>query len=210
MVAHLEKKIFDDEVKSVWFQMQPNTASRLNGMTPLFFQKIWDIVDTNIINEVQSFFASRKFLRQLNYTYVCLIPKKKRSKEMSHLRPISLCSVLTKIVSKVLANRLKLLLSSLISQHQTSFVLGCQISNNSIIAYEIINALSNRRMRKNGFLSFKLDMSKAYDRIEWLYLHKVLTKMGFPPCWINFVMATVTSVCYSFLVNGCPRAISNL
>lgn len=124
---------------------------------------------------------------------------------MAHLRLISLCNVLMRLISKVLANRLKVLLPRIISPNHTAFVRSKLISDNLITASEFVNPLSRWRTAKKGFLSLKLDMSKAYDRIEWSYLWRVLQKLGFPPPWSNLIMAAVSTVDYSVIVNRIPK-----
>ena len=94
-------------------------------------------------------------------------------------RPISLCNVIYKIMSKVLVNRLKKILLSIIDESQSAFVVGRMIFDNIIVTHEIIHAMRNKRKGKIGFLDAKLDMSKAYDRVEWPYLKGVMRILGF-------------------------------
>lgn len=124
---------------------------------------------------------------------------------MTQLRPISLCNVVYKIISKVLANRLKVLLPKIISPFKSAFVPGRAISNNTILTSEIANFLCKRPMGKKGFFTLKLDMCKAYDKIKWSYLECVLLKLGFNTKWVNLIMMCVYSVLYTFIVNGSPR-----
>ncbi|KAM1949581.1 hypothetical protein ACFX15_009620 [Malus domestica] len=201
----LEGEISTEEVREAVFQMQPSKASGPDGMNPFFFQKFWNIVGEDITNAIKNFQASGKLLKQINFTYVSLIPKTKQPEEVTQFRPISLCNVLFRIISKVLANRLKVVIPKIISQTQSAFVPGRNISDNTILASEVANYLFRRRRGKKGFASLKLDISKAYDRIEWGFLHRILTKMGFSQTWIKLIMLCVTTVSYSVLVNGCPR-----
>src|SRR6185437_161715 len=102
-----------------------------------------------------------------NETTIVLIPKVKNPDKLKDLRPISLCNVIYKIVSKALANRLKQILPEVISPAQSDFVLGRLISDNILIAYELTHYMKQKKKGKEGFVAVKLDMSKAYDRVEW-------------------------------------------
>ena len=99
--------------------------------------------------------------------------------KVTDLRPISLCNVLYKIISKVLANRLKKILPIIISENQSAFVPGCLISDNILIAYELTHFLKNKIKGADGWAAIKLDMSKAYDRVEWSFLQAMMVKLGF-------------------------------
>ena len=124
--------------------------------------------------------------------------------KMFDFRPISLCNVIYKIISKVLANRLKQVLSHIISPTQNAFVSGRLITDNILVAYETLHTMHARKKGKKGTLALKLDISKAYDRVEWQFLQGIMEKMGFPTQWIERVMSCVTTASFSILVNGKP------
>ena len=125
---------------------------------------------------------------------------------MSDFRPISLCNVLYKIFSKVLANRLKKFLNNIITEHQSAFAKGCLITNNILIAFETLHTMKHYNFGSNGFMALKLDMSKAYNRVEWVFLENVMKKMGFFEQWIGLIMVCVKTVTHSILMNGEPKA----
>lgn len=95
-----------------------------------------------------------------------------------------MCNVLYKICANVLANQLKLILSSMISHFHSAFVLGKHIFDNSLLAAEVGHFLHNRRRGSKGFLDLKLDLSKAYDRVEWGFLEAMLLRLGFAEAWV--------------------------
>lgn len=125
---------------------------------------------------------------------------------MTHLRPINLCNAQFNIASKVLANRLKVILPNIISPYQSAFILERNISDNIILVAEVSNHIFKRRWANNVLMSLKLDICKAYDRIDWGYLRGILMKLGFSHKWVEMMMVCVSSLLYSFIINGCQMS----
>lgn len=140
----------------------------------------------------------------LNHTNICLIPKFPEANAMSDFRPISLCSVAYKLISKILCLRLQGCLNGIISEAQVAFVPGRQISDNILVAHELMHALKTKKDCAEKYMAIKTDISKAYDRVEWKFLEDIMRKLGFHPLWSRMIMSCVTSVSYSVLVNGVP------
>lgn len=115
----------------------------------------------DVVNMVREFFEKGSMPQNLNATNVVLIPKKKYPTEVGDLRPISLCNVLVKIITKVKANRMKGCLHNVVAENQSAFVPGRLISDNIMISYEVMHYLKRKRRGKEGFMALKLDMSKA-------------------------------------------------
>jgi len=118
-------------------------------------------------------------------TNIALIPKGNAQTSMRDWRPISLCNVFYKLISKVLANRLKVILSKCISDSQSAFVSGRSILYNDMAATEVIHFMQTKTWGTDRCVAFKLDISKAYDRMDWEYLREVMVKMGFCNKWIH-------------------------
>ncbi|XP_048637537.1 uncharacterized protein LOC125609952 [Brassica napus] len=201
----LTAPISEWEVKLALFAMHPDKAPGPDGMTALFYQQFWDIVKQDLTLMVNKFLFEGHIANGLNDTNICLIPKTTKPNDMAQFRPISLCNVSYKIVSKVLCQRLKKVLPGLISETQSAFVTGRQISDNIMIAQEMFHALRTKPSGRNKRMAIKTDMSKAYDRMEWSFIEAVMRKMGFSETWITWIMRCITSVKYKVLMNGQPR-----
>jgi hypothetical protein len=142
-------------------------------------------------------------LKDLNHTFITLVPKKTGSHSVHHFRLISLCNISYKIVSKILTNRLKHVLPKIIYPLQFAFVPGRNIQDNCILAHELIHTFKNKRGRK-GFMFLKMDMEKAFDQMECPFLLAIMKKLGFNDVWIGWIEACISSSSFSILINGSP------
>ena len=144
----------------------------------------------DITQSVLSFLNSASLSQHLNHTFITLIPKVNKPELVFEFRPISLCNVLYKIFSKVLANKLKRILPKIITtEHQSAFTKNCLISDNIMVAFETLHSMQHHNSVKDGFMALKLDMNKVYDRVERSFLESIMRKMGFNEYWIFFVNA---------------------
>lgn len=119
-----------------------------------------------MVNFCQEFMTTRELPFGVNHIIVCLIPKVKVPQSMTDLRSISLCNVLMRILSKVLSNRLKACLGPLISDKQSAFIEGRLPTDNTLITFEVNHYMKRHTQGKNGITELKIDISKAYDRLE--------------------------------------------
>ncbi|XP_023633512.1 uncharacterized protein LOC111829070 [Capsella rubella] len=194
-----------DEVKRALFSLNPEKTPGPDGLTALFYQRFWDIVGDDLVKLAQDFHSTGSFDESLNATNICLIPKTDRPRSMKEFRPISLCNVCYKVLSKILSLRLKKFLPDLISETQSAFVSGRLITDNILIAQENFHALrTNSNCRKN-FMAIKTYMSKAFDRVEWPFLNALMLKMGFAQKWVDMIMFCISSVSYQVIINGTPK-----
>jgi hypothetical protein len=197
----LNKPIATEEVDQALQEMPSGKAPGPDGFTVEFFKACWEIVKYDIYKVVEDSRRSASILKALNATMITLIPKENEAKTPDRYRPIALCNVIYKIISKVIENRLKPLLPSLISQEQAGFVEGRQIMDNIIQAHEIIHTL---KLQKRGGMLIQLDLAKAYDKISWHYMIKTLEAFGFTQHWISWIVSLVSTTSYSLLINGAP------
>ena len=121
---------------------------------------------------------------------------------MKDYRPISLCNVIYKVISKFLVNRLRPFLHKLVSESQSEFIPGRMITDNASIAFECFYKIQQSKISQNTHCAYKLDLTKAYDRVEWKFLEGALSKFGFCHKWISWVMTCVRSVRYAVRMNG--------
>ena len=168
----------------------------------LFFQKYRSIVGTNVSNLVLNVLNHDMSVSEINKTNIALVPKNKNPQKMTDFRPNSLCNVVHKLSSKTLANRLKAILPFIMLENQSAFVANKLITDNILVAYEIMHYLKHKRGRNDSFMVIKLDMSKAFDRVEWSFIEMIMRKIGFDESWIDLVMKCITSVTYLVIING--------
>lgn len=135
----------------------------------------------------------------LNYTVVVLIPKNNKLGTAKDMRLITLCNVLYKVVAKFVANRLKKVLSSVMNESHNVFVKRHLITDNVLIADEVNHFLKRKKHGKEDLVTLKVDMSKAYDRIEWSFHCDTMLIMGFFQRFFGLVFMYVFTVSYSFI-----------
>ncbi|KAF3949794.1 hypothetical protein CMV_024378 [Castanea mollissima] len=176
MAQSLVRLYTEEEVKTTLFQMHPSKSLGPNG----------------------------RYLRKMNFTHIVRIPKKNDPKYITEFRPISLGNIVSRIISKVLANRIKVILPNVISDSQCAFVPDRNIIDNTTVAFEMLHRMRNKRKGKIGHMVVKLDINKANDRVEWEFLHRIMLKIGLPNQWVQLAMETVCTTSYSILLNGEP------
>ncbi|KAK6160616.1 hypothetical protein DH2020_003997 [Rehmannia glutinosa] len=182
----------EDEVKQVVFSICPNSSAGPDGFSSHFYQICWSFIKDDIMGAVYDFFAGNPLPKCYTATSIVLIPKNVHPTSWSEYRPISLCNVSNKILTKILNNRLYELLPHLISPNQSGFIKNRLISDNVLLAQELMHSITAKHEPKN--VVFKLDMAKAYDRVQWDFLKWMLDRMGFPHIGLLlFIMLCLTA-----------------
>ena len=189
------------EIKEVVFGMYSDKAPGPDGLPALFYKRYWPIVGKSVCDAALNFFKSRNLLTEVNNTFIVLIPKTQSPSFVNHYRPISLCNTVYKIIAKILVSRIRPVLDSLISPCQSAFILDRWIVENQLIVQEILHSFKKRKV-KGGFVALKVDLQKAYDRVNWSFLKEVLYRFGFHEKFIMWIMQCVTKVSFSILING--------
>ena len=199
--SNLLAPIMMEEVTTAVMGMHSFKAPRPDGFHAYFFKHFWHIVQADVFHLVKIAFSSSTFDPSLAETLLVLIPKVDQPNHLKNFRPISLCNVIYKIVTKVIVNRIHTLLHRIISPLQGSFIPGRGTVDNIILAQEMLHWM-HKSKRKKGVVAFKIDLEKAYDRIDWDFLLATLQDFGFPSLTIRLIMHCVTSSCLAILWNG--------
>ncbi|GJU71005.1 protein LAZ1 [Tanacetum coccineum] len=198
---NMTKPITNEKIKRAMFGIEDDKAPGPDGFTFVFFKKGWDVVGQDIYRAVRDFFDNGKLLKEVNHTFLALIPKVTTPlKVKDYNRPISCCNVIYKCISNILTNRIIEGIKEVVSDNQSAFVLGRRISDNILITQELMHNYHCDRGPPR--YTFKVDIQKAYDTVDWCFLERILTCFGFHPNMIKWIMACVTSTSFSISING--------
>lgn len=156
------------EVRSALFSMGSNNSPGIDGFNVYFFKKCWNIIGDEVTAAVQQFFLTSYPPREINVALLTLLPKCDNASTMKNFRPIACCTILYKVISKVLANRLKGVLNSIVGDSQSAFVKGRLILDNVMLSQELITGYTRKHVSPRCML--KVDIQKAYDSVEWVFL----------------------------------------
>ncbi|KAL5576493.1 hypothetical protein UlMin_018192 [Ulmus minor] len=178
-----------DEIRNTVFRMGSFKAAGPDGMPALFFKAYWSTVGDDVVATVRNFFLTGYLHPLLNQSNIILIPKGHNVSTTNQFRPIAVCNVIYKVISKILANRVMPLLSKLICPTQNAFVPGRSIHDNFVLIQEVLHAMKKKRGAQ-AWMAMKIDLQKAYDRLSWNFLKSVLTAFGFHPTWIRWKVST--------------------
>jgi len=161
--AALIKPFWTDEVKDVVWDCDNFKCLGPEGITFGFIEEFWDMLKEDVMRFLVEFHRNGKLTKGINSTFIARIPKVDNPQSLNDFRPISLVGSLYKILAKVLANRLRLIIGSVISDTQTNFIKGHQILDGILVANEVVD---EARKCKKELILFKVDFEKAYDSID--------------------------------------------
>jgi hypothetical protein len=157
--------------------MEADKAPGPDGFTTRFYKACWPIIKEDLLRMVRKSQNCLKIGGSTNSTFLALIPKEKGASNFSRFRPISLCNTSYKLVTKIIANRLKEILPGIIPENQGGFIKGRQILDNIVLVQEAIHSSCQRK--EKGMI-IKLDLANAFDRVRHDFLFKVMEKWDLP------------------------------
>ena len=196
----MDREVSSEEIKEALWTLKPFKAPRPDELLVGFFQNAWAIVGDSVVNEVKNIFRTRTMPLKLNQTLIMLIPKCDGPESLSNFRPISLGNTLYKVLTKVIVNMIRPM-SKLVSPLQSTFVPSRRGLDNVIIAQEIIHTLTLKK-GNTGFMAVKIDLKKAYDRLEQNFIKDVLLLYNLPSSMVDLIMRCESSFSTSLLFNG--------
>lgn len=196
----LTATVSSTEVKSTLFAMPSNKSPGPDGFTVEFFKSSWSIVGADFTCAVQSFFQYGFLPKGINSTILTLIPKRTDAKEMKDYRPISCCNVLYKTISKIVANRFKKILPDFIAPNQSAFIKDRLLMENLLLATELVKDYHKEAISPR--CAMKIDISKAFDSVQWPFLQNLLSALHLPEQFIHWIKLCVTTASFSTQVNG--------
>nr|GEU48147.1 RNA-directed DNA polymerase, eukaryota [Tanacetum cinerariifolium] len=188
----LECAVSNEEIKKAVWDCGSDKSPGPDGFTFEFFKKFWCIVGDDV---------SSSFPNGCNPLFIALIPKVLDAKHLNEFRCISLIGCQYKIIGKILANRLSLVIDGIISHEQSAFIKGRQIMDGPLILNELISWCKDK---KKQALMFKVDFQKAFDSVRWDHLDDILDKFGFGSRWRGWIRGCLHSSKALILANGSP------
>jgi hypothetical protein len=205
--AELFKPVTLTEIKDILLLFKKERSPGPDGWTSEFFIFFFDLVGEDLLQLVEDSRLKGKISRSLNATFLVLIPKKDSPRTFFEYRPISLCNLIYKLISKVISNRIKPFLERNLSAEQLGFLKGRRIQDAIGAAHECMHSIKQKNQKA---LIMKLDLKNAFDSIDWDFLRLVLFAVGFGEKFINWILACVSSANSAVLINGEATSFFNL
>ena len=200
IAAGLVAPVTGEEIKSALHALPNDKVSGPDGFTKEFFVAAWPIVGKEFIISVQSFFLFGFLPTGINAMILSLIPKSEEARTMKDYRPIACCNLLYKVISKILARRLKTIFPDAIEPNQTAFIKGRLLLENVLLASELVNGYHRTTLSNSATIKF--DISKAFDTVKWSFITAVLKAMGLPIQFIHWIRICISTASFSVSVNG--------
>lgn len=178
-----------EEIRVTFFALPRNKTAGPDGFSAEFFTE-----------DVEEFFILGKLLKQWNATSLVLIPKITNATSTSDFRPISCLNTVYKVISKLLATRLRLILSEVISHSQSAFMPGRLLAENFLMATELVHGYNRRDLEPSAML--KVDLRKAFDSVRWDFVVSALRALDLPDVFVNWISQCISTPFFSLIING--------
>ncbi|KAF3784052.1 retrotransposable element ORF2 protein [Nymphaea thermarum] len=199
----LLKPITDTEIKWAIMEADRDSAPGPDGFDNSFFQANWSIVHEAVGGggggAIRGFFNTSRLVKSVNKTHIVLLPKEQGVTQVEKFRPISLCTSISKFITRIMVKHMRPILNKIISKNQNAFLPGRCIQDSILLSQEIVHIFQNS---KKQAACVKIDLSKAYDRLNWEFLQATLRYLGFHDLWIKKIMIIITIVKSALLING--------
>ena len=199
--SSLIKPFSEGKVKAAVWDCDSFKSSGPDGVNFGFIKEFWEDIKGDVMRFISNFHRNGKLRRGINTTFIALIPKVDSPHRLNDFRPLALVGCLYKILSKVLDNRLRVIIGRVASETQTTFEKDRQILDGILIANEVVD---EAQKSKKELMLFKVDFAKAYDLVDWEYLDAIMHKMAFQVFWRKWIKECVSTTTASILVNGSP------
>ncbi|GJW55345.1 hypothetical protein Tco_0099430 [Tanacetum coccineum] len=196
---NMVRPVMNEEIKAAMFDIGDKKAPGPDGYTSVFFKKGWSIIGPDICNVIRDFYSNGQILKEINHTFLALIPKVATPLKVNDYRPISCCNVIYKCISKILTKRVIEGIKEVVSDNQSAFISGRHISNNILITQELMHNYHKKKGPPR--CAFKIDIQKAYDTVDWRFLEHILIRFGFHNTMVRWIMACVSSTSFSLSIN---------
>ena len=191
----------EEEVKAAVWECEGSKSPSPDGFNFNFLKNCWDFLKKDIMDAIHHFEATGCVPKGCKASFIALVPKIREPLTLDQYRPFSLVGAIYKIITKVLAGRIKSVLPTIIDVSQTAFLKGRGLLDTVLVANEVVEDL--RRYGRRG-VCLKVDFEKAYDSVRWAFLLDMLNRLGFHSKWISWIKGCLESSSVSVLVNGSP------
>ncbi|XP_062093733.1 uncharacterized protein LOC133799749 [Humulus lupulus] len=187
-------------VKRDLFSIHSIKSPGPDGFGSGFYKALWKDIREDISEAILMFFERGVIPAELNGTILSLIPKVDSPTKATYYRPIAYCNTLYKCISKMICFRLANVLPVIIHQNQGAFIKNRQLAHNILILQDILHGYTRKNISPRCVL--KIDLSRAYDSIDWVFMEDILRAFCFPRRFIQWIMTCLTGTSYTLMFNG--------
>jgi hypothetical protein len=195
----LEAPCTKEEIYQVLKDFKREKSPGPDGWTVELYLHFFELMGPDLLEAIEDSRNRGLVNKHLNNTFIVLIPKQNLPRHFSDYRPISLCNLSYKIITKIIANRIRPLLSRTLAEEQLGFLKGRQILDAIGTAQECLHSIKTKNLPA---ILLKLDLKQAFDCINWNFLHLILLQCGFGTVTTNWIMGCITTATLAVLING--------